>query len=297
MPDANIEGLPADLVALDGGIESELNDWFRVWWNERLRQFDLVGPDDEIEELELSSFEEEILSMARARWPLSHAERLVHAVFSWDSDWQSNFVDRMSPLLINGRISGIRFVLAKAGYRLPDDFSLRNEFVAGVRSHARSVAMQMMRTQHDWLGTAIDDVKAWWIEDYGSLAGLNRNNIASRLQRLEAYRRSWHVPLTGWSEAAWAFNQGIRDFLENNDPDARVQVMPEDASDPARDHPPACILFAGEWFEYGELPLFPIHPNCVHYIGDFRFSLGAGFRPALDLGADELYMTSVLEAV
>jgi hypothetical protein len=297
MPDADIDKLPIEIVDLAASIETELQDWFADWWGERQREFGLIGPDTEIEELEFASFEEEILSMARARWPLSHAERLAYAVFSWDTDWQSNFVRRMTPALIDGRVSGIRFALSKLGYQLPEAFSLRREFRDGVRDHVRSVAGGMRRAQQKWLRNAIDRVKAWWIEDYGSLAGLNRNNIASRLGRLESERRLWHVPLTGWTEAAWAFNQGVRDFLENNDPSAEVQVLPDEASDPARDHPPPCINFAGGWFAYRDLPLFPLHPDCVHYLGNIRFSWEMELMPVVDLGADERYRINLLEPV
>lgn len=175
--------------------------------------------------------------------------------------------------------------LAACGKELPDGFRLEGWAVIGKDDRAENALIEMMNSFNQSLPKMVANVKQEWAEQYGSLRGLNRTNMASRLrEKIEAWQDRW-APVTARTETGKHYDEMLRELVSRNKVDPMVEIVPDTADPNCRW---GCEDYAGEQGRFEDFPDFPLHPNCVHY----RKLIAGSFTPpyVLDLGGPTMYM-------
>ena len=161
--------------------------------------------------------------------------------------------------------NGIDRSLNSFGLQLPDSLPLSKTVEKQVRQRAVSSSKSVTETWNRRLPKIIDDVEKEWIKDHGSLSGLNSKTLAARVRTKQAEYFEWKSKEVANTEFGTFFNTAVFDFIDRNNLEAEVLIMPADASNPARDTDPICATFAGQWRNAKD-PLvrsLPVHVNCV----------------------------------
>jgi len=183
------------------------------------------------------------------------------------------------------RRRAVKDFLASFGKQLPDGFRLDGWSVVGKDDRAETALIEMMGSFNRSLPQMVAEVKQEWAEQYGSLRGLNRTNMAARMRgKIEAWQDRWR-PVTARTESAKQYDEMLRELVSRNEVNPMVEIVPDTADANCRW---GCEDYAGEQGLFDEFPDFPLHPNCVHY----RKLIAGSFVPpyVLNLGGPTMYM-------
>lgn len=190
-------------------------------------------------------------------------ERVVYEALAMGSFDISDLTSQIYRIERTVYLRSLGGLIEQAGYEgvIPvlSDRRAVNQMLGEARWAARSIA----RTYNKDLERAIGRIKEAWVKEHGSLKGLNRNILASRLRLWARKRSSWKNRQIGLYHAGTADGRAVRDFLDKNGIQGRARVMPLDAiCDVCK------TLVSRGWMTIQEVlaVILPVHPWCPHFL-------------------------------
>jgi len=204
-----------------------------------------------------------------------------------DNSWVMDMADILREEGLETRRSALQAQLCSSiGKSLPDDFQFSQDEKAAAWHRAYDSAKSQAQTFNGKLPGWIQKARADWFKQHGSMKGLNRYALLALTKKYVVEFDSWHDDLTATTEFAHEWRDETAAFWVMNAGTAKVetQILPETASDPARDTPIICETFAGKWFPHDEAAALAYqHIGCPHHPARSRVVRGS-LPPYLGIG-------------
>jgi hypothetical protein len=212
--------------------------------------------------------------------------RLVVGAYSRTDEWAGNITPSLKQRSTWARRRATQDFLAGTGRGLPDGYKLGGWAFADKEQRVLEAVGEMRGSFNNRLPGWVNDVKAQWIQEQGSLKGLNRNSMAARLRgKIEQWHGQYN-DIAAATEIGTQYDQQLRELVARNDVDLLVRIMPEDADPGCRW---GCPDLAGQEMLFSASPAFPLHPNCKHYRQVVPGSFSLPLDASVDLGGPTRY--------
>lgn len=218
---------------------------------------------------------------------IKDAEQFAIDFFTRGDDWVNDATKILYKEGLETAKEAIATQLSSAfGKLLPADFDFSQAQKRMIWERARASAESIAQTYNQQLPKWVWDIKERWIIEHGSLRGLNRWNIISRMGGYHRDFQAWKEPQIMVSEFSAQFKAATEEFWAVNGEGLEIEclMLPESASDPGRDSPVICASFSGQWLPKDEaISLAYQHPNCVHHPAQSRI-VGGTIPPFVRVG-------------
>jgi len=212
--------------------------------------------------------------------------RMIVDAYSKGSDWSNSITPTFKQRCTWARRRATQDFLVGTGRGLPAGYRLDGWAFADKEQRAIDAVGMMRDSFNRKLPLWVESVKSDWIAEQGSLRGLNRNSMASRLRtKIEAWHAQYNE-ISAITELNTQYDQQLRELVARNDVDPIVTILPEMASDRCRW---GCPDLAGREMLFSESPEFPLHPNCIHSRQIKAGSFALPLDSTVDLGGPTLY--------
>jgi len=205
---------------------------------------------------------------------IKDAEQFAIEFFTRGDDW----IDDATKILYKEGLETAREAIAAQlssafGKVLPDDFIFSQTQKRMIWERARFSAESVAATYNSKLSSWVQEVKEAWIFQHGSLRGLNRWNLISKMSRYHRAFQEWKEPQISVSEFGAQWKMATEEFWVANEEGLEIEclILPEIASDPTRDSEVVCATFCGQWWERSMAIVLSFqHPNCSHHAAESR---------------------------
>lgn len=205
-----------------------------------------------------------------------------------DEAWIADMVNTLYSEGLETRKSALEAQLCSSiGKSLPADFKFSQVEKDAAWNRAYDSVRGQARTFNGKIPGWIKKARADWVEQHGSLKGLNRYALLALTRKYVDKFHIWKDEEVAVTEFAHEWRDEVGFFWAVNIGKAEMEglISPSSASDPARDTPIICETFAGQWRPLDEaLSLTPQHIACVHFVsrtrvkeGSLPLFLGIGF--------------------
>ena len=208
---------------------------------------------------------------------IKDAEQFAIDFFTRGDDW----IDDATKILYGEGMETAREAIAAQlssafGKAMPDDFILSQTQKRMIWERARDSAESIAQTYNQQIPGWIKDIKERWIIEHGSLRGLNRWNIISRMGGYHRDFQQWKEPQIAITEFSHTWAIAMDDFWTTNEEGLELEFLlsPSSASSPEVDSEPLCSLYAGQYLSREEIGWFPAHIQCIHFCSESRIKSG-----------------------
>lgn len=193
-----------------------------------------------------------------------------------DATWIADMVSTLYDEGLETRKAALEAQLCSSiGKSLPADFKFSQVEKDAAWNRAYSSVQGQARTFNGKLPGWIKKARADWVEQHGSLKGLNRYALLALTKKYVVEFDLWKDEQVAVTEFAHEWADSVGAFWAVNIGKAELEalIMPETASE--RDTPIFCREFSGQWHPLATAQaLVPQHINCVHFIKDVRVKKG-----------------------
>ena len=196
-----------------------------------------------------------------------------------DAAWAADQADILYEEGLETRRSALEAQLCSSiGKSLPADFKFSQVEKDAAWNRAYDSVQGQAKTFNEKVPSWVQKARADWVKQHGSLRGLNRYALLALTKRYVDKFHIWKDEEVAVTEFAHEWRDATAAFWIMNVGSAKVetQILPETASDPARDTPIVCETFAGKWFPHDEAAnLSWQHIGCPHHPAKSRVVGGA----------------------